>query len=82
MKAYKGSFKKKNGEVRQMLFASLHELPEPFLAKHVAGTGSEKTYPAGMELVWDIESDDFRIFNHSTLQEPLKEVFIDESHFN
>ena len=82
MKAYKGSFKKKNGDTRQMTFAYLHEMPEPFLAKHVAGTGSEKNYPAGMELVWDIEADAFRIFNHSTATAPLQEIFIDESHFN
>ena len=31
MKAYKGSFKKKNGEMRDMVFAHLQDLPKTFL---------------------------------------------------
>lgn len=82
MKAYKGSFRKKNGQIREMLFMPLHELPDEFLEKYITGAGNEKTYPAGMELVWDLEADNFRIFNHSAAQAPLQEIFIDELHFN
>ena len=51
MKAYKGTFKKKNGESRQMTFAKLADLPEQFLETRVIGAGSEQNYPEGMELV-------------------------------
>lgn len=82
MKAYKGSFKKRNGEIRSMLFAKLDELPDTFLDEKIVGTGVDKQYPAGMELVWDIEADNFRVFNWSTVEEPVKELTIDQSHFN
>lgn len=67
MKAYKATFKKKNGELREMLFASLKDLPESFLETRIIGSGSEKLYPEGMELVWDLEADNFRIFNWNTV---------------
>ena len=66
MKAYKGTFKKKNGESRDMVFARLYDLPEKFLDEKVQGAGSEQKYPEGMELVWDLEADNFRIFNWKT----------------
>jgi len=81
MKAYRGTFKKRNGEIREMLFAKLEDIPEPFISERVAGTGSERNYPANMELVWDIEADNFRLFNHATAQSPLKEITIDKNHF-
>lgn len=81
MKVYKGSFKKKNGKSRSMLFAQLHDLPEQFLEKYVSGAGSEQIYPEGMELVWDLEADNFRVFNWKTVEETPQEMFIDESYF-
>ena len=51
MKAYKGSFKKKNGESRHMTFARLVDLPETFLEAQVSGAGSEQQNPGSMELV-------------------------------
>ncbi len=81
MKAYKGSFKKKNGESRQMTFARLVDLPETFLETKVAGAGSEQQYPDGMELVWDLEADNFRIFNWNTVEGNTNEVSIDSSLF-
>ena len=81
MKVYKGSFKKKNGKSRDMLFAQLHDLPDIFLEKHVSGAGTEQTYPEGMELVWDLEADNFRIFNWKTVEQAPQEISIDESYF-
>ena len=81
MKAYKGSFKKKNGESRQMTFARLVDLPETFLETRVTGAGSEQQYPDGMELVWDLEADNFRIFNWNTVEGNTNEVSIDSSLF-
>ena len=36
------------------------------MASKIVGAGTEKSYPEGMELVWDLEEDDFRIFNYKT----------------
>jgi hypothetical protein len=81
MKAYKGTFKKKNGESRQMTFAKLADLPEQFLETRVIGAGSEQNYPEGMELVWDLEADNFRIFNWKSADDIPKEFDIDETLF-
>ncbi len=78
MKAYKGSFKKKNGEIRKMLFAHLKDLPESFLEAKITGSGAEKSYPEGMQLVYDLEEDGFRIFNYSTQIGRLEQVKLDE----
>ena len=80
MKAYKGTFKKKDGEVRQMVFARIDDLPTSFVASKIVGAGNEQKYPEGMELVWDLEADNFRIFNHTT-KETLTELEIDEGVF-
>jgi hypothetical protein len=81
MKAYKGTFKKKNGESRQMTFARLADLPEQFLETRIIGAGSEQKYPEGMELVWDLEADNFRIFNWKSVDDIPKEFDIDETLF-
>ena len=66
MKAFKGSFKKKSGDKREMFFARISDLPGDFIATKISGAGKEQHYPEGMELVWDLEEDDFRIFNWKT----------------
>ena len=82
MKAYKGTFKKKNGESRQMTFARLADLPNQFLETRIIGAGSEQKYPEGMELVWDLEADNFRIFNWNTIEDVPTEMSIDEGLFS
>ena len=82
MKAFKGTFKKKNGEIRKMLFAHLHDLPDTFLDEKIIGSGTEKSYPAGMQLVYDLEEEGFRIFNWSTQIGSVEQVKIDESTIN
>jgi len=82
MKAYRGSFKKKNGEIRNMLFAHLRDLPDTFLDEKIIGSGSEKSYPEGMQLVYDLEEDGFRVFNYSTQIGVLEQVKIDENNLN
>lgn len=81
MKAYKGTFKKKNGESRDMVFARLYDLPDKFLEEKVQGAGSEQKYPAGMELVWDLEADSFRVFNWNTSEGNANEFEIDDGLF-
>ena len=81
MKAFKGSFKKKSGENREMFFARISDLPSHFVASNIIGAGNEQKYPKGMELVWDLEQDDFRIFNWKTAVDRIKEVEIDTKLF-
>lgn len=83
MKAYRGTFKKRNGDMREMLFAKLEDLPNKFLDEVVKGTGSERNYPAGTELVWCLDEDvnNFRIFNHNTKVGPLQKFDVEESEF-
>jgi hypothetical protein len=76
MKAFKGSFKKQSGEKREMFFARISDLPSQFVATKIVGAGKEQKYPEGMELVWDLEQDDFRIFNWKTKMDEIKEVEI------
>lgn len=82
MKAYKGTFKKKNGDSRDMVFARLLDLPEKFLCDRVQGAGSEQNYPEGMELVWDLEADNFRVFNWKAVEASPKEIEIDSALFD
>jgi len=81
MKAYKGSFKKKDGTIREMLFAKLDELPESVIEARIIGSGSEKQYPEGMKLIWDLEEDNFRVFNYNTVQGEIKKLTVDESEY-
>ena len=81
MKAYKGYFKKKNGDKREMVFSRIKDLPNGFVAARIVGAGSEKTYPEGMELVWDLEADDFRIFNYKTADSDIQELNVDGSYY-
>ena len=81
MKAYRGYFKKKNGDSRTMVFTRIDDLPAKFVASKIAGSGKEQKYPDGMELVWDLEADNFRIFNWKTCEGIPTIVDIEEDLF-
>lgn len=78
MKAYKARFKKKNGDERDMFFVKLPDLPDRFLGDKVSGEGIDKMYPERMELVWDLEASNFRVFNWATKIGKSKRVTISE----
>jgi len=71
---YNGTFTKKNGESREMFFAHLKDLPEKAFNELVgdSSTPQKRVLPDGMELVFDIQSHDLRVFNHKTLQGALE----------
>lgn len=73
MRAFRGSFKKKNGEIRDMNFVKLQDLPEAFLSSLVKNTSPKRKLGEGMELVWDIDISDFRIFNFKAVVGGLTE---------
>ena len=72
MKAYQGTFVKKTGERSTMRFVKLGDLPQSFFTGKIKG--SEKhNLPAGSELVWDIDAQDFRVFNNNTVVDTPRE---------
>tara|TARA_R100000005_G_C4896989_1_gene140985 strand:+ start:321 stop:584 length:264 start_codon:yes stop_codon:yes gene_type:complete len=74
MNVYTGTFIKTNGDVRTMRFVRVPDLPNAFLAGKVKNTGKGSTLKEGRELVWDLDKNNFRIFDWaSAIGEPLCE---------
>ena len=69
MKAYAGTFTKANGSKREMRFIRLGDLPDGFMETKIKGTGKQKVLSEGLELVWDIDQQGFRMFNWNTAEE-------------
>jgi len=73
-KIYAGMFMKKNNDMRHMTFVKLSDMPESFLASKIKDGKKEKSMPEGMELVWDLDKADFRVFNYSAQIGALREI--------
>jgi len=73
-KIYTGMFKKKNDDFRHMTFVKLNDVPETFLSTKIKDSKKEKTMPKGMELVWDLDASDFRVFNYTSQVGQLREI--------
>ena len=76
MKVYKGVFVKVNGQQREMVFAYLEDMDAEFLISKLGDTVSSvnRRYPEGMKLIWDLECDNFRVFNFRTQIGELQEM--------
>ena len=70
MKAYKATFTKKSGELRTMTFAKVEDLPKGYLPE---SKGGNVNLVEGMELVWDLENNNYRIFNNKTVVGKVEE---------
>ena len=76
MKRYKGTFTKADGTLRTMVFCKLEELPDHFLAQRIKGDppsetrqkSKERMLAEGKETVWDMETQNFRVFNWNEVQ--------------
>ena len=79
MRAYVGTFLKADGSKRKMKFARLSDLPSDYLRDKIKGSRKPFKQAPGHELVWDLESKAFRIFNHSTIQGHLSAIEFDEN---
>jgi len=77
MKAYNGTFTKKNGDARTMRFIRMTDIPEKFIALQVKGTGRKPTLSEGLELVWDLDTNAFRMFNWKTVEGNVTEIEVD-----
>jgi len=73
-KIYAGMFRKKNNDLRHMTFVKLDDVPETFLETKIKKGTQERRMPTGMELVWDLDQADFRVFNYSSQVGDLKEM--------
>lgn len=81
MKLYTGTFTKKNGDERTMKFVRVQDLPEQFLNNQITGGGTERKLAEGLELVWDVENNGFRIFNWNTATQPLTSTEVNEENY-
>lgn len=76
MKVYQTTFKKKNGESRNITFvrpiAEKSDADSAFLDTNVR-SGS-RSLPENMECVWDVEKQEFRTINHGQLEKPMIHV--------
>ena len=81
MKLYTGTFVKKNGDERTMNFVRLNELPETFLNSKLTGTGVKRNLGEGRELVWDVDTSAFRVFNWNTTVNTPTSVEKEDSDF-
>jgi hypothetical protein len=79
MKSYKGTFLKKDGSQRTMHFVKINDLPKRMVEAKIKGTGKARTLADGSETVYDVETKEFRIFNHKTLVGEILEMDLDES---
>lgn len=73
MKSYRATYTKKNGDIREMHFAKLNDLPSEFVSSKIKGGNQQHNLDEGMELVWDLDASGFRIFNWKTVEGVVKE---------
>ena len=71
--AYVGTFEKKSGEERSMLFVKVGDLPEEFMASRTKG-GKQRKLSEGNELVWDLDKKEFRVFNWNTVKGDVTQI--------
>lgn len=65
---YTAIFRKKDETMRKMSFIKLKDLPSDFLASKLSKDPKGRIHPAeGSEVVWDLEENNFRIFNWKTV---------------
>ena len=77
MKAYTGKFIKKDGSLREMTFIKFEDLPKAFLDDKIKGSGKSNVRE-GSELVWDLDTSGFRVFNFEKAIVNLKQHEIEE----
>ena len=65
-----------------MKFVRLEDVPKEFLDTRIKAGSKERVMPKGMELVWDVEAEDFRVFNYSSQVGALMEVAFSQEEKN
>ena len=67
MRAFKGTCVNKDGKTRHMNFVKLRDLPEAFLKSKLTNGLKKRELTNGVEVVWDLDKESFRIFNYNTV---------------
>ncbi len=62
------TFTKQNGEKRTMNFVRLPDLPKEFLSDVIKNSSNAKIMKEGNELVWDLDKNNFRVFNWNAVE--------------
>ncbi len=65
---YTGTFTKRNGQARTMTFVKGTDVPQ-----HVRGSGQTPRLSKGEEIVYDVNANGWRVFNHNTIQGKITE---------
>ena len=82
MRANLGIFRKKDGSLRTMRFVDLSDLPEGFFTSQTKGSAKKTNLAQGSSLVWDLDKQDFRVFNKNTIIGEVKNFEIESlNHF-
>jgi hypothetical protein len=71
VETHEGIFRKKDNSLRKMNFVKLKDLPKQFVESKLSG-GRKNNLPPGQELVWDLDEQEFRIFNWQTILVEVK----------
>ena len=89
MRKYTGNFTKADGSARLMLFVRLTDLPDSFLESRIKGTGAsearttarQRMLSEGKETVWDLDANNFRVFNWNAVVDDVAEEDMDDTNF-
>jgi len=65
IKAFDGTFVKKNGDERNMRFVKMDDLSDSFKITTLKGGAQRKLSP-DFEVVWDLDAKGYRTYNWST----------------
>ena len=65
---YTGTFTKRNGQPRTMTFVKGADIPQSF-----RGSGKPPRLSQGEEVVYDVNTKGYRVFNHNTVQGVISE---------
>jgi hypothetical protein len=78
MRAFKATYKKVGGDIREITFMLLVDVPKQILSEDVQNNRIKQTdyhiYENGQELVYDLDKKGIRTINWNTIQGAVQEV--------
>ena len=74
MQTYKSILKGKGGETQEIHFVKMRDLPVGFLEdqRRTMGMGGKRIQIEGLEVVWDIDTRQFRYINWNAIRGTIK----------
>ena len=78
MRAFKATYKKVGGDIREITFMLLVDVPKQILSEDVQNNRIKQTdyhiYENGQELVYDLDKKGIRTINWNTIQGAVQEI--------